>query len=471
MGFSVAGSNPVSTILAEISLAQGEGLEEVLVEQELLEPEQMLKELFSKGTLESGGKSFIFTCKEGFVFTQKLTTYLSDINRPTLQKNSDSKKGENHLSFKESTVKEKELTTIKSDKQNLDGRPSEKKDPSLPKTQEVVRRTFEKAVLPKHESPPRDIARLQQQTPHAKTVEHRMHQEVASRKEQQGRPIVENNQRRHVEPRKAQENAREMIQAQNQKLEKKEDQERDSQKRKQEEEEGFAEGNNQNQQQNGDEETKKSKNVTKIDESFAKEFNEYAVQDSSLSEIFKVRVSQFDVLLLFIEIMKLDIKSREQEKLSRRLERELQLAHMQKVVDNYKSQGKWTMFANLGSGVLAIVSGACPIIGHMQGDWILGKLKGFFSSLADVKKDQFFKGITKMTYAMSEMQKSAGQIYQTFAEGDRTYDQHMSDLHKTDWEENTRSMDEIKDNWKGIENFLYQALQMYHETIRQLYSH
>ena len=75
-----------------------------------------------------------------------------------------------------------------------------------------------------------------------------------------------------------------------------------------------------------------------------------------------------------------------------------------------------------------------------------------------------------MTFAMSEMSKSTGQIHNTFAEGNRTFDQHMSDLHKTDWDENTRTMDEIKDSWKGIENFLYQSLQMYHDAIRQLYN-
>ena len=72
---------------------------------------------------------------------------------------------------------------------------------------------------------------------------------------------------------------------------------------------------------------------------------------------------------------------------------------------------------------------------------------------------------------MSEMYKSTGQIHQSFSEGNRAFDQHMSDLHRTDWEENTRTMEEIKDSWKSIENFLYQTLQMYHDTIRQLYSH
>jgi hypothetical protein len=176
------------------------------------------------------------------------------------------------------------------------------------------------------------------------------------------------------------------------------------------------------------------------------------------------------VLILFLEILKLEIKDRELEKITRREERALQLSHMQKVVDNYKEQGKWTMTTSIGAGILGIVSGICPIVGYMKGDWIVQKLGSFFDSLQGMKKDQFFKSITKMTFTMSEMQKSVGQIHNSYSEGNRTFDQQMSDLYRADWEERTRSIDEIKDTWKGIENFLYQTLQMHHDAIRQLYA-
>ena len=85
-------------------------------------------------------------------------------------------------------------------------------------------------------------------------------------------------------------------------------------------------------------------------------------------------------------------------------------------------------------------------------------------------KDKIVKMITKVTFSMSEMQKNTGQIQSTFAEGHRTLDQHMSELYRADWDESTRTMEEIKDNWKGIENFLYQTLQMYHDAVRSLYN-
>ena len=248
-----------------------------------------------------------------------------------------------------------------------------------------------------------------------------------------------------------------------------------SRKKQHDEDEGFAEGQRDNQQQQQNEEPEgKSKKVEKIDEKFIQEFVSYGNEESILSELFKMRVSQFDVLLLFFEILKLEIKGREQERLARQQEREMQLLHMQSLVENFKSQGNMLLMTSIGSGVLAIISGICPIVGYTKaGNFIQQKLGNlpFLAGIKDMKKDQFFKAASKMLFTMSETYKSTGQIHQSFAEGNRTYDQHMSDLHSKNWDENVRTMEEIKDSWKGIENFLYQALQMYHETIRQLYGH
>lgn len=201
------------------------------------------------------------------------------------------------------------------------------------------------------------------------------------------------------------------------------------------------------------------------------EFHAYAAEGSQpLSALFTRHVNHFDVLLLFIELMKLSLKGREQERQDRMVERELQLEHIQNLVDNYKQQGQWMLFSSIGGGVLSIVSGISPIIGHMKGDWILGHLSKTFSSLKDVEKDTFFKGISQMTAAMAEMQKNTGTIQNTFADSSRVYDQHMAEMHKADWEEDTRTMDELKDQWKNMENFIHQSLQMHHEAIRQLYS-
>jgi len=473
MGLSIVSPTNMSTIMAEITLAQTEGsadTEGLTLPQEFIDPE-ILKDFSSMGCLRGEAKPFTFMFQECSSLPQQITEYLSDINRPHEHKSLDHKNSDHHLSFKENLIKEKEFKAIEPAKKNLTGKQDEIKD-TVSKTRASVQKTLLNAVLPKTSSQLKETPALKQQQNQAKSLQHKVHAELSQREEQLRNNTEPN--RKAAEPRKhARESDREleMMQPHMQKLDKNEDRQQEQHKRKQEEEEGFAEGQHEHHQENPEEKEKKDCRVEKISETFSRDFASYAVEESILSEIFKMRVSQFDVLILFIEILKLDIRSREQEKLARKQERELQLLHMQNVVDNYKSQGKWLMFSSLGSGILGIVSGFCPIIGHMKGPWILQKLQSVFSSLDGMDSGKFFKSLTKITSVMSDMQKSTGQIYQTFSEGNRTFDQHMSDLYRADWDETTRSIDEIRDNWKGIENFLYQALQMYHDSIRQLYSH
>lgn len=249
-----------------------------------------------------------------------------------------------------------------------------------------------------------------------------------------------------------------------------------NQKRERQEREKERDGSSGRQHQEPGEQEhdqyKKDKNGP-ISEISPKEFIDFASSDSLIfSELFQMRVSHFDVLILFIEVLKLAIKGREIERASRMDERRLQLEHMSNLVSNFKQQGKWMLFTSIGSGVLSIASGALPIVGFMKGESLLNTFKPIFRSLEKIEDhNKLFKSLSKITFSMSEMYKSTGQIQNTYSESSRVYDQTMLDIYKTHWEEDTRSMDEIKDQWKNIEQFLYQALQMHHDAIRQLYSY
>lgn len=240
-------------------------------------------------------------------------------------------------------------------------------------------------------------------------------------------------------------------------------------RRKVERKEGFAEDEKQHRQGDDHDQEEDKKAVGAIEKT---PFQTFATQDSSLlSEFLKMRVSNFDVLILFIEIMKLTIKGREQERIARMQERELQLEHMQSVVDNYKQQGDWALFTGLGTGVMGIAAGFIPIIGHMKGTEIMEGLSGFMSSLKDMDQKDFFKGVTKMISESSKMQHSVGEVQRLFSESRRTYDQHWSELYKTDVDESTRNMEEIKEAFTKMENFLHQMLQMQHETSQKVGQH
>jgi len=464
----------VSTIMAEITLANGvaaEGAEELFLPGEAMDGEMPEQPGFLPG---SEGKHYSFVPQDKTPLSEKFSEFFSEVQKPKEQRTFDSK-GEAHtLSYKESDpIKTKEFQVQKGEKPTIDGKKEETQRPTHTKADQAARKSLE---TPKQHPPAtRPMARMMQGKTDVQTTKTPVEQQT----KQNGKEVkpekksLEKGEVRQQQKTQAREQQpRQHVDSQMTREQEKTDDRQEEQRRRDNEEEGFAEDERQQKQDddpNGDESFKVSAVEKKgLD---PEEVLTYAAEESTLlSELFNLRVNHFDVLTLFIEVLKLSLKGREQDRISRMRERELQLEHIQNMVDNFKQQGKWMLFSNLGSGVLAIVSGVSPILGHMKGDWILDKLSGVFSSLQDMEKDKFFKGVTKMTFAMSEMYKSTGQIQNTFAESSRTYDQHMAEIRKTDWEEDTRSMEELKDQWKNIENFLHQSLQTYHDAVRQLYS-
>ena len=180
-------------------------------------------------------------------------------------------------------------------------------------------------------------------------------------------------------------------------------------------------------------------------------------------------VNLASIFLLFVEIMKLMIEQRKQERLERLEERAAQIEHMEAVVANLKQQSKWILYASLSSGVLGIAAGALPIIGHMKGDWILNKFSSLFPSLKDMKPNEFFKNMSKMTHTMSETQKNIKDIQQTKGQAEQAYDQGLQDLARTDGEECTRTLSEILEEFRQLLRIWDEMRQQENETASKLY--
>jgi hypothetical protein len=188
-----------------------------------------------------------------------------------------------------------------------------------------------------------------------------------------------------------------------------------------------------------------------------------------LSAMLGEKVSHFDVLMLFIELMKLEIEAQDGDRIARRQERAAQLAYLEKEVKNLKTQSKWQLFSHIGSGIMGLISGASPIVGHMKGEAIIGGLSRVFTSLQGIRKKDFFDGIGKMAGAMSESQKAMSQIQGTSAEGERTRFNKLGDLHRSDQEESTRSIEQLQERIRQGERFLIELLQMRHDVTSMLY--
>lgn len=464
MGFSIGQSAQTTTIMAEIALANSQGESEIdnlEQQQEVVDPEISMQPP-QEGVLKGDGKQYIFTLQDK---TPLPETYANTLSHKTLakeKKNSLAKESKEE-SKNEDILKSKEFKKIDSPSREKISDSSSAK--SETKANQTALSTLQKFPPPRHALRGEHfLSRLYMNTKQRVEKESCRKDQARSEKGSEGKKSdVKKADLRHP-PQEL--NQRQADRSKN-------DQERNQEKERKEEEEGFSE-----QQHRGEEEDdrsheqKRTKKIGKVSEKFVQEFTSYGLEESILSQIFKMRVSQFDVLILFMEIMKLDIRGREQERIGRQVEREMQIKHMQLVVENYKKQASDLRNASLIAGIMGIGAGLLPIVGFLKGDWILDKFGSvpFLKNFQNQDPSKVFRYFSQALGSGSEMQKSLGEVQRTFAESDRSYDQHMSDLFRTDWEESTRSMEEIKDSWKGIENFLYQYLQMNHDAVRQLYN-
>lgn len=196
--------------------------------------------------------------------------------------------------------------------------------------------------------------------------------------------------------------------------------------------------------------------------------NEFGSSESPVSTIIGRSVSHIDVLLLFIELLKIEINSREQEKIGRRLERDAQVKHMLSMVDDFKWLGGSQRTTSIGAGIMGILAGALPIIGFTKlGDMIHGKLSNYI--LQGMEKKKFFDSLSKMVGQGAEINKNIGEVQKTFSEGRRALSQHLSDIHRADGEEETRTLDDILQNWRSIDQFMQHLLQTQHDVAKSLY--
>jgi hypothetical protein len=174
-----------------------------------------------------------------------------------------------------------------------------------------------------------------------------------------------------------------------------------------------------------------------------------------------------DIFVLFLKLLALLNKQQEQEKLSRQYERDLQTKYMEKVASNFETQGKWLLNTCIGSGVMSILSGICPILQHSSaGTSLHGMLPSFLKS--DTKAEDFFKAMGKMTNAGSEISKNSGQVHSTYSEGWRTKDHHKSEHAKMLGEDETRNVEDARQYFTNIVNALNQKMQSDKDLDNQL---
>lgn len=195
----------------------------------------------------------------------------------------------------------------------------------------------------------------------------------------------------------------------------------------------------------------------------------HASDDRVISAVQTSTEGVFCVLNLMFAIMKLLIDQKEQEKLARREERQQHVKHIEETGANYEAQGSQMQSMAIGAGIVGILAGFMPILGHLKGDAIMGALSKLTEKFQGMETKDFFKGVSKMLMQGSEVQKQIGQVYQVKYQGKISYNENWGRLHETDGGECTRNVQEKGEAWRAYEQFNLTVLRMLQDAASSLY--
>ncbi|WP_213357526.1 hypothetical protein [Chlamydiifrater phoenicopteri] len=208
-----------------------------------------------------------------------------------------------------------------------------------------------------------------------------------------------------------------------------------------------------------------STNITVLPKSII----DFADSEALCSPIAGLRVTRLDILVLCAEIMKLLLKSRHNDSLERIESRKRLMEKAQKMVDSFLYQAKVNKWLSIGSATLGVFGASSPLIGECAGEGVLSILRNVSAKFNDTQSKTFFEGFGKTLTSLSQLMDTSSKIYELKSTADRTLHEQYKDLLRMETEEQTRTIEEIKENWRNMENFLLQVLQAEHEATRSIY--
>ncbi|WP_420866311.1 hypothetical protein [Chlamydia avium] len=195
----------------------------------------------------------------------------------------------------------------------------------------------------------------------------------------------------------------------------------------------------------------------------------FALSESQLSSLMHMRVSNLDILRICAEIMKLMLNSREQDSLSRLEVRKHLIEKAKDLVESYENQAKLTQWLGVATATLGIIGAASPLLGEIAGDRILEFLQKNIGIFKNASSKTFFKSMGKICSSLSQLTEASSKIYELKETASRTFSENYKEIFRIEHDEITRSIEEVKDHWKNMDNFLLQMLQTEHDAIRSLY--
>ncbi|AAD19156.1 type III secretion system translocon subunit CopD2 [Chlamydia pneumoniae] len=196
---------------------------------------------------------------------------------------------------------------------------------------------------------------------------------------------------------------------------------------------------------------------------------EFALSESQLSVLAGKRVTNLDVLRICTELMKLMLKSRANDTMTRLEERELMEREAHELAASYSRQAKYARWLGIATATLGILGAIAPMVGEISGDSILGFVQRISGRFKDATAKTFFKGIGKVFTSLSQLTEAASKVHELSESAVRAVAEYRKEVFRMRQDEVTRTIEEVKDNWKSMDNFLLNILQTEHDAARSLY--
>ncbi len=182
---------------------------------------------------------------------------------------------------------------------------------------------------------------------------------------------------------------------------------------------------------------------------------------------YELAEAQVDICNLFYRILELLNEQQALEKLTRQGNRDLSWKYSNNVASNHEGQGDFLLNSAIGSGIMAILSGLCPILQNSSAGQALHSALPSKLTGGAIQKD-FFNGLGKMMYAGSRIADDTGRVRTAYAESSRTRDQFQSELSKDLARDNTSEAEDIRSNRGTVLNGLREKSQGDREINAQL---
>lgn len=184
--------------------------------------------------------------------------------------------------------------------------------------------------------------------------------------------------------------------------------------------------------------THKLERVAPLSDRYDLEAAKWNSENAQISNALGTRVTNYQVFLMIIELMKLETESTYQLRSSRKMDRQLQLEAIEKVVNGYKEMSRDLLMTGIGSAVMGLLGAGLSIYGEMGGEGLFKLLGNVYKPCASMDPTKTLSSVSQMLYSMRDVGNTTAQAQQCFAQGNISKFEHGAGIRREEESNATR---------------------------------